>query len=465
MLQPLLESKPNPGLSLTSPVGSAISIVQTESIGRNGRASRDINGYSVAFRMALYTSRLLSNGEQLQNLPADVQVEILWLLSVTQLLASDQLGLQEDNKLWSTLKDPVVENEVQKFLGSVQAILPAMLSRAADWRHTAPDSPPLVPGSLVAKLIHDSKGTSPSAFYAARVLGNILTSLVEAHGWKAAGGDEWLSSLDVLKASTPSVFTVVALLTGLQEVIGTSKLVNTLCNRFVSDITGASPKQEKTLVSLIMLNATLAVYESGNLPVAQNRIVFAVKHMTSWMAADESLATPLATEVCRSLQILLPSMKEVYGSYWETAVNFCVSLWTKKQTDQSLDELLPTLHASLRLITLLQNLQDPNDDLAEVLTDSAESISTGLLELLRLPRNKENQPWRIFDELLCRRVADIPENHIKDLSMIYPLVASDYRYIQLAAFNILNRAIPAAQAQISVDVLLEKTGKPCLIMA
>ena len=53
---------------------------------------------------------------------------------------------------------------------------------------------------------------------------------------------------------------------------------------------------------------------------------------------------------------------------------------------------------------------------------------------------------------------EIPIKDIKDLSTIYPLVASDHRFIQLAAFQILNRALPASQEQISVDVLLDKTG-------
>ena len=64
------------------------------------------------------------------------------------------------------------------------------------------------------------------------------------------------------------------------------------------------------------------------------------------------------------------------------------------------------------------------------------------------------------DEQLSRELAKMPLSHIKDdMSEFYPLVASDSRTVQSTAFDILHRALPEAQQQISLDVALEQRGK------
>ena len=113
---------------------------------------------------------------------------------------------------------------------------------------------------------------------------------------------------------------------------------------------------------------------------------------------------------------------------------------------------------SLKLFSILQNLADPNDDLQDALSLLNKEISQSLINLLKPQRSKENGPQKFVDTLLLRQVKNIPLGHIKDLSEFYPLVASDSRNIQSAAFDVLHRALPEAQQQISVDVLLEKRG-------
>jgi hypothetical protein len=448
---------PNPELSLTNPLGSAISLVQALTPEKAFRPSRDFYGFSVAFRMALYTSKLLSKGAQ-KGFPTYDAIAILRLLILSYSLADDQVALEEENRLWIDTVDPEVQSQVFDFLDSERIILRDISNEAKSWRDDAPDSSSAVAQTLVKNLIEASAGTSPAAFYAARALNSIVSALAAAHGWKNLGGDEWLSSLDVLKASTPNVFAAVAILSGLQEFLATSKLITNLCNRLVSDVTSASVNGEGTLKLLILLNHTLAIFEPSNLPVAPNRVVFAVKHITSWMSEDRSLPPSLAAEACRSLQFLLPSIKDVYGPYWEISINFCINQWKIKCSNENGNERLAVYNASLRLVTLLRGLKDPNEDLSEALNDSVRSISDGLLELLKVPRTRNSSPWLAFQNHLWRQASDIPTNHITDLAVVYPLVASDSSLVQSAAFLILRRVIPAAQEQISLDVVLEKKG-------
>jgi hypothetical protein len=458
VLLPILERMPNPELSLTNSLGSAISLVQVPNSGEVFQPSRDFNGYSIAFRMALYTSKMLSKGAK-KGIPISNAIMILRLLIMSYSLADDQLASEEEGGLWVDTVNPEVQGQVFGFLDSERIILRDISNEANYWRNDAPDSPSaVVAHTLVKSLLEASSGTSPAAFYAARALKSVVSELVAAHGWKNLGGDEWLSSLDVLKASTPNTFAAVAILSGLQEYLATSKLITNLCNRLLSDVTGASVIGENTLKLLILLNATLAIFEPSNLPVAQNRVVFAVKHITSWMSEDRSLPPPLAAEACRSLQLLLPSIKDIYGPYWETLINFCIDQWKIKCADENRNERLAVYNASLRLVTLLRGLKDPNEDLSEALIDSARPISDGLLELLKVPRTKNSSPWLAFQNHLWRHAADIPTNRITDSAVVYPLIASDSFLVQSAAFLILNRVIPTAQEQISIDVIIEKKG-------
>lgn len=456
-LKPLLECVPNPSLSLTSLLGGAVSMVHNSLIESPQRLTRDLNGYSVPFRMAMYTIKLLPN--IYQDLPAETQVKILQTLSLTVEVASDQIGLNEKNKLWSSLVDPETEIEVQEYVSVAQKYITSLLSVATAWRDPSSQGQSGVVGKLVLELMKTSRKESASAYYSARALANVLSNLTELHGWQSSGGEEWLASLGVLTSTTPDIFTATAVLSGLKESLGTSKLVNTLCNRLVSDVAGASPDQAKSLGLLVLLNACLAVYEPGELPVAHNRLVFAVKQITSWMEAKSTMIPSVCAEAFRSLQYLLPAIKEVYGTYWETSIQACTTLWATDFPQQTMDTGLPAFHASLRLVIILNSLEDANDDLTEALVTSAESISAGLIHLLTLPRTQDHQPLRIFDELLARQVSKTPLKHLESMSNIYPLIASDFRTIQSAAFDILHRAIPAAQEQISVDVLLEDKGE------
>lgn len=417
------------------------------------KPSRDINGYSVPLRMAIYTTNMAPHPKFISLLPSETQVELLYLLLLTAELASDQIDLAEDSKLFGSYLDPEALVGVRDFLTDCHSCLVPILrnSDLEDWRSHLPQTVP-----VVDKLLVVASTATPTAFYAAKALSHILPKLVEdAYRWDS---EQWLTDLGILKTSTSNGLGAVAVLIGLQDILSTSKVVNNLCNRLISDVAGASAQEDKTLGLLILLNATLAVYDEIDVPVAQNRIVFAVKQILSWTPTLATTDSQLASEACRALQTLLPAMKELYGSYWETTLNFCISIWDSTMgilTPQS----LPMIGMSLKLFTILRNLRETNDDLEDALTVSHEQIAQSLINLLKLQRSKESKPLEFVDELLSRNIRKIPIEHNKDLSDFYPLIASGFGSIQSAAFDVLHRAIPEAQQQISVDVLLEKTSR------
>ncbi|KAI1497471.1 hypothetical protein F5X99DRAFT_396765 [Biscogniauxia marginata] len=450
----LLEEPVDPSLALTSSLGGAYYLPTTTTATSDRTTQRDRNGCSIPGRMALYTSMLLSSGLNFDELPHSTKVDFIISMSLTAELAADQLTMMSENTVWSSLFSDSNLSDSESLPPSIRKVINGIAENAPGWRDGSGSDQSRLIHDVIYRLIEEAKALNPLGLYCSRALNELLQSLTEHHGFPSSG-EQWLTNLGVLKCSPETVFPGIAVLSGLGETVSASRIVSNFCNRLVSDIAGSKLHEESTLFTLVLLNACMQIYDMGELPVANNRLVFAVKQITSWLDTPEDLDYRFASEVCRSLQRLLPCIKDVYGSYWENSLDFCTYLWTKGVT-QPLDHRLLEIHASLRLISILESLEDPNDDLVDVLQSSAEKRSAALIELLKLPRDRKTQPLEIVDSFICRQVEKLPLHHVKDLSELYGIVASDSRSIQTAAFTLLNKVIPAAQEQISVDVLLEK---------
>ncbi|KAH6894594.1 hypothetical protein B0T10DRAFT_257700 [Thelonectria olida] len=446
-LVPFFEQPVNPSLTITNSLGGASALTPGHPEAAKVRVPRDRKGRSIPMRMALYVCQLSEAGLPLSKLPRPFQVELLYLQCLTIQLVSDQITCMEENRLWKTVGHTEASAQAEGFVSSMRSILSALTTEVKAWNDSS------VIYDLVNLLMEHSIELTPRGLYSARALSELVQSLAETHGSHL---EEALLKPEILKVTPATVLPASAVIAGFGESLQPSKLANTFCNRVVSEVAGATPRGPKTLMTLVLLNACAQIYDSGELPVAHNRIVFAVRQITSWLDDPEDLSTGLCAEICRSLNHLLPCMKDVYGSYWEKTIEFCVSLWDQAKRYE-LDQALPFIHASLRLFKTLESLQEPNDDLVDALKEFDGAKPRALLELLRLPRDASSQPLEIVDAMLCREVGKIPLRHVKNLSDIFGLVASESRDIQTAAFNLLHRAIPAQQEQKSVDILLDKT--------
>ena len=450
----LFEETPDPSLALTGNLGGAYFLPVTSSTTPTISVRRDRSGLCIPGRMAIYVAKLLSSGFSLDDLPLEIRVDIVTCLGLTTELGSDQVTTISTDKIWKSFPTEKSIEEAGDLVALSRELVVEYTENAQGWRDGSGTPQSQLIHAVMQELIERSRLLTPAGLYSAKFLREILQGLTEVFGFPSSA-ESWLTDLDVLKISPETVLPVVAILSGLGEAVAASKTVSNFCNRLVSEVAGAKLDQEKTLIVLVILNACMQVYDVGELPVANNRLVFAVKQLTSWLETPEDVDYRFAAEVCRALQRLLPCIQGVYGSYWELSINFCIHLWTK-QIIQSLDCRLPEIHASLRLVTTLQSLEDPNDDLVDVLQATAQKRSAAILELLRLSREKGTQALEIVDGMVCRQVEKIPLDHIEDVSELYGLVCSDFRTIQTAAFKILHKALPAAQDKLSVDVLLEK---------
>ncbi|KAM0346667.1 hypothetical protein ACHAPU_005379 [Fusarium lateritium] len=449
-LAPFLELPINPSLSITNNTGGAVALVKGSSASTQLRVHRDRKGRAIPTRMALYVSRL-SEKLPLSQLPRPFQLELLYLQCLTVQLISDQTTCMDENRLWQTLKHAEASSQAEEFVSKTRGILSDLATEAKPWGDSSEKS---IVQDLIDLLTQHSTELTPRGLYSARALSELVQSLAEAHG-ASSGFEDALLKPDVLKVSPTTVLPATAIIAGFGETLQPSKAANTFCNRVVSEIAGASAQSDKTLMTLVLLSSCAQIYETGEMPVANNRIVFAVRQITSWLDEPENLSPALCAEICRALDKLLPCMKDVYGSYWEKAIEFCISLWNRAH-EFDLNEALPFIQSSLKLFRTIQSLPEPNDDLVDALKEYAGAKPRALIELLRLPRETSSQPLEIVDAILCREVEKISLRNTSDFSDIFGLLASDSRDIQTAAFNLLHNAIPEQQQQKSFDAMLDK---------
>ncbi|KAK0643798.1 hypothetical protein B0T16DRAFT_355478 [Cercophora newfieldiana] len=456
-LTPFLQTAPNPSLSLTSSMGGAYFLAKgSEAKRRNTR--RDAKGRSIPARMAIYTSALLTSGLSISSLPEAFHLELTFLLSLTGELAADQLTTMEKGGLWEAVEDGEdATTEMQDLVTLGQKIINDIAAEATNWRDSS-FSGNTVAERLTNFALQHTQDLSTASLYSAKVLSSLLQALVETHG-APTRLDEWLGKLGIMKlAPRGAIFSTIAFLVGLGETLSSSETVKTLCNRLASEMIGAMPGVERTLHSIVLLNICLSVYEAGEAPVDARKQTLALKQMTSWMDTPDEMSSSLASEACKGVLRVLPTVKGVYGPYWEQAINYCILLWTDRAAKEPSRTRLPYVYASLKLIAALMGAtddDDASDDLAEAVAQSSQDISKGLIELLKV-HSEVSQSSQIVESLLCRMLERVPLSHIGDLSDLYGLVAADSREVQTAAFGLLHRALPAAQEKLSVDLLLEK---------
>lgn len=407
--------------------------------------------------MALYTLDILSSAPVEVDLPRQFHIELLYLQFLSLQLASDQITSLDGDGLWMTMVEEPVIAQAEELVTSSRSLFNKILAAAPEWDKSPQRGASAVVRGLVDLTMKEAMELTPRGVYSARALTELLQTLTDAHGTPSSLEEAFIRP-EVLKASPETALLAAGLMAGFGETLRSSKATNNFCNRLVSDIAGTSPDKDTARVTLVLLALCAQVYEPGQLPVANNRVVFAVKQITSWTEGVADLDAKFCSEMCRALGQLLPCMKDVYGSYWEKTLQFCVALW-ERAGQHVLWESLPLTHSSLKLFRVLEGMMDTNDDLQDALRDVAAAKCSGLLELMRLPRDRGSQPMEIVDAMLCRETEKIPAARLPEPTDVFPLVASASRDIQTAAFKMLHRKIPAQQEEQSIHVLLDKTGK------
>lgn len=135
------------------------------------------------------------------------------------------------------------------------------------------------------------------------------------------------------------------------------------------------------LRQLLLLNAVIQKQNDIVQAIPQQRLVFFAKHIISQLA-ESSVSKSVASEAFKALTVILPFIKDIYGSFWGQIVDAVINRWSLLREQD--DSEVPSLHASLRLCATLNKLsgEDANDDLQDIWASERRSLVGGLLALI-----------------------------------------------------------------------------------
>ncbi|RKF64735.1 putative c3hc4 type zinc finger containing protein [Erysiphe neolycopersici] len=306
---------------------------------------------------------------------------------------------------------------------------------------------------LITKLVKVCELHHPISFYAAKALIRLLGYVIQISNSKVGWLEDWISNLTVVKPSTQNIVGASAILVGLGKCGKASITIENLCNHLIGDLLSLSADSNDLIQRLVLLNSCLTIYDGEEIPVAKNRLVFSVKHVISWTQRIESCIE--ISEICRLLQRLLPSIKDIYGSFWEESLEICISIWMKQKDKPIQDENLAAVVTSLKLYSSLKEIEEPNDDLSEALIEHNEKITSCLLALLFVKRPANHKSLLVMNETLANLIFKILPDKVEDINKYYALLASNYFWVQSSAYMLIFKCLPKLQQQLSVDIILK----------
>ncbi|KAI9736642.1 MAG: hypothetical protein M1834_000846 [Cirrosporium novae-zelandiae] len=453
-----LDIPPNTSLAASSVLGDCIFLVEAHDQQEEPPIPRDAYGLSAAFRLGLYTLRLILQCDILRFTNLQTHNMILFYLPLITQLANDHVSIQSTRGLWDP-QVPGVEEDAVEFVSQSQGLV-------ASWLRTHQSSEVSLPPSINTKEVlaywneqlSAIRACSPREFYIARAFIVIREETFELHGSSGFKHEQtWEATLKSISTSS-NAFKDIA---WLQEGTLGIKPAFRLCNELVADVTGLNfHKQAKDgIVKLSTLHVLNSTDHSIVDTIPTQRQVFFIKHLIQGLQSGLE-SGGLATIIMKALAMFLPKIREIYGSHWSDIILFIERFWA--ETTVIADDNLPTLITSLRLLSTLRSLvgSDGNDDLDDAWTESSVPLQKGLLHLLKLSQgasDTHHQPLAIFHELLARQIKKLPLETLEEPRELYPLLYADSVYIQQVAFDILHKQIPQAQEQVSLDVALSKS--------
>lgn len=183
-LAPFLNGAPKTSLAIANPLGGAVYLVlQRQSEDLHTKVPRDADGYSAAYRITQYITRLFKSGDTFPvgKVPSDIREAFLSRIALTMQFADDNLGLAGANGLWAEYNADV-EADAIAFMADAQSFVTQELKRLQGvWSGDTTNS---LLDWAVALLSKVEPEPSPKAYYSARTYSVLVSDAIEMAGWK-----------------------------------------------------------------------------------------------------------------------------------------------------------------------------------------------------------------------------------------------------------------------------------------
>ena len=456
-IAPFMSQPPYPALAITSPLGGLLYLVTPAIDSAAGDIRRDEEDLSLAFRLGLYVTRLVSETNILPNAATQLDVLPAYLPLIAQ-LTSDKITLEACNTLWLG-SGPEILEEAQSIVTVGRAVAQNLFQSDMTARTVK---------NKLTRSLHSSgplSGSAPPAYHHAEAFYSFNSVLYES-STPEAFHPHWEDTIRTLRRA-PANFLSGFWLATYRDQIAYSVAGRKILNELIADATSIKEDVIPSIMTMrpvIYLNILLERDSQCLEEIPSQRLVFLYKNLIVLLESGK-FTSGGTSEILKLIRLVSFRMVDVYGDYWMKLFQFLEEFFTSYQY---VEGDLPMLHSSLKLLATLKGMtasEDVNEDLQEAWTDSKASIQAGLIQSLlqfKTQTELDNQPKDITTQLLRRtlRGTDITITESADLySLFHETDSSVYQ----AAFDLLHQAIPAAQEQASLDVVLE--GKTALLPA
>lgn len=444
----MLHARPS-SLAITSTLKGAIYAIEPGNEDGPQPLTRDAEDLSLAFRITLYVTKMLSTTDLFHLTTLDRRQSVYHYYPIALQLVNEKLTLETASEMWLQSSDEIID-EAADLLGEGHALVQTWLQEKGDGA---------VANSLedvwMASKAHEIQGASPYAYCLGLTFTDIASRINNTRG-PAHLLTRFANDLQDVRRSA-ELMRSASLVSIFRDYLTTSPQGRRLLNELIADATDLdnltpSPSASRPLV---LLNILLDGHSSVLDTIPSQRLVFLMQTLIR-LLSKASEEWPLISEMLSLLSSVLPNISDIYGEHWETVTQILVRLW---EQGDDLGNNLPVLHSSLRLYGHLKSLaisEDANEDLVDAWNAARSSLDTGLLQCLDLfgnPSRGLNQPRRITAELLRRQLSGVSLSHGRE---IYHLLSSTEEAVQNAAYELLHQAIPARQEQLSLDLALDK---------
>lgn len=441
-LEPHLSSTRDKSLAIASPLQGLLSMIERGSAVQSVAPVTDADGFSLLFRLTLYTTKVLSNTTIMTEISQDQKNATFHYFPLAFQLLNEKLTLESANELWSDTTLDVID-EAADVLAQASTLL-------QDWSQME------AMVSIWSDLIQSTRDLSPRAYLHGLAFTDIISRNIDVQG---PGSILTIFGKDIADIHrSAELVKSVSLLSATHEYLLGSQHGKKLLNELISLCTELKTLEDFSsgVGRLVLLNTLLDGNSDALGTVPNQRVVFLMQALIR-VLNDSSDNLAAECEVMKLLDPVLSATADIYGDHWGQILDYLAATWQ----DEDKRANFPLLHASLRLygrLKTLSNVEDTNEDLSDAWASMKSPLEDGLkqcLESFSQPGSGINQPRRITAELLRRQIVQISPSHDPNL---YLLITSTEDSVRGAAYDLLHRSIPKEQEAISLDLALENAS-------
>jgi E3 ubiquitin-protein ligase listerin len=452
-LAPFLSNPPANSTAITSPLQATVYIVDSSPAVSVPTGTCDAEGFSAAFRLFFCVTKLIKSTDLLDYVYHEKTQTLFEYLPQALELVNDKITLETSNNIWLSSTSEVLEEAVD-----VVADCRLQIKTWCELVQVGGRSSSLQGiDQHWLKQIEKLQETTPEAYHLGQAYTSVMSECVDING-PASYLKLFADELKGLRKSENLLRSGV-LISVLTDALASSTEGKKLCNELIADATDLNDLNFTTtsLRPLMLLNMLLQgddLIES----IPTQRVVFLIKNLVRLLTSHDGHSA-LVSEAFKLLFFALPRVLEIYGDHWEQLLDFMIGFWSRRI---DLENELATLHSSLKLyagMSILVRRDGANEDLVDAWKASKSPLHTGLIEVLKRfdqPSVGNNQPRDVTARLLRRLLLSVDTSALSGPEKLYPLLTSQEAPIQCAAYELLHAAIPKAQAQVSLEIALEK---------